>query len=90
MNMLLHGISIANLQNDDTLAEPRHVEAGRAWDRRGRDLTAVAHDFTRDYPKHGRPRQACQQSCSALTLQASVGEGTKACARAALDVTESG
>lgn len=28
MNMLLHGISIANLQNDDTLAEPRHVEGG--------------------------------------------------------------
>ncbi|MHB8765287.1 MAG: type I restriction-modification system subunit M [Deferrisomatales bacterium] len=28
MNMLLHGISTANLQNDDTLAEPQHVEAG--------------------------------------------------------------
>ena len=28
MNMLLHGISTANLQNDDTLAEPQHVERG--------------------------------------------------------------
>lgn len=28
MNMLLHGISTANLQNDDTLAEPQHVEGG--------------------------------------------------------------
>lgn len=28
MNMLLHGISNANLQNDDTLAEPQHVENG--------------------------------------------------------------
>ncbi len=28
MNMLLHGISTANLQNDDTLAEPQHVEDG--------------------------------------------------------------
>ena len=28
MNMLLHGISTADLQNDDTLAEPRHIEGG--------------------------------------------------------------
>lgn len=28
MNMLLHGISNADLQNDDTLAEPQHVEGG--------------------------------------------------------------
>ena len=28
MNMLLHGISTAHLQNDDTLAEPQHVESG--------------------------------------------------------------
>ena len=28
MNMLLHGISTADLQNDDTLAEPRHVAGG--------------------------------------------------------------
>ncbi len=28
MNMLLHGISTANLQNDDTLAEPQHIEGG--------------------------------------------------------------
>ncbi|SFK10578.1 type I restriction enzyme M protein [Desulfomicrobium apsheronum] len=28
MNMLLHGISNANLQNDDTLADPQHVEGG--------------------------------------------------------------
>ena len=28
MNMLLHGISNANLQNDDTLAEPQHIEGG--------------------------------------------------------------
>lgn len=28
MNMLLHGISTANLQNEDTLAEPKHVEGG--------------------------------------------------------------
>lgn len=28
MNMLLHGISTANLQNDDTLGEPQHVEGG--------------------------------------------------------------
>jgi type I restriction enzyme M protein len=28
MNMLLHGISSADLRNDDTLAEPRHVENG--------------------------------------------------------------
>ncbi|SFH23762.1 type I restriction enzyme M protein [Nitrosospira sp. Nsp14] len=28
MNMLLHGISTANLQNEDILAEPQHVEGG--------------------------------------------------------------
>ncbi len=28
MNMLLHGISNANLQNEDTLADPKHVEGG--------------------------------------------------------------
>lgn len=28
MNMLLHGIGTANLQNEDTLAEPQHVEGG--------------------------------------------------------------
>ena len=28
MNMLLHGISTANLQNEDTLAEPQHIEGG--------------------------------------------------------------
>ena len=28
MNMLLHGISTADLQNEDTLAEPRHVKDG--------------------------------------------------------------
>ncbi|MBU0541269.1 MAG: type I restriction-modification system subunit M [Gammaproteobacteria bacterium] len=28
MNMLLHGISNANLQNEDTLVEPQHVEGG--------------------------------------------------------------
>lgn len=28
MNTLLHGISTADLQNDDTLAEPRHVDGG--------------------------------------------------------------
>ncbi len=28
MNMLLHGISTTNLQNEDTLAEPQHVEGG--------------------------------------------------------------
>ena len=28
MNMLLHGISTANLRNEDTLAEPQHVEGG--------------------------------------------------------------
>ena len=28
MNMLLHGIATADLRNDDTLAEPQHVEGG--------------------------------------------------------------
>jgi type I restriction enzyme M protein len=28
MNMLLHGISTADLRNDDTLAEPQHLEGG--------------------------------------------------------------
>lgn len=28
MNMLLHGITTADLRNDDTLAEPQHVEGG--------------------------------------------------------------
>ncbi|MDA8259022.1 MAG: class I SAM-dependent DNA methyltransferase [Betaproteobacteria bacterium] len=28
MNMLLHGISTADLQNEDTLAEPQHVQGG--------------------------------------------------------------
>jgi type I restriction enzyme M protein len=28
MNMLLHGISTADLRNDDTLADPQHVEGG--------------------------------------------------------------
>jgi type I restriction-modification system DNA methylase subunit len=29
MNLLLHGIPDANLENDDTLTNPRHVESGR-------------------------------------------------------------
>ncbi|WP_445402193.1 N-6 DNA methylase [Zobellella sp. An-6] len=29
MNMLLHGITTANLQNDDTLERPRHVQDGK-------------------------------------------------------------
>lgn len=35
MNMLLHGISTADLQNEDTLADPQHVVAGglRRFDR---------------------------------------------------------
>lgn len=35
MNMLLHGISTADLQNEDTLADPRHIENGelRRFDR---------------------------------------------------------
>jgi type I restriction enzyme M protein len=35
MNMLLHGINTANLQNDDTLSDPQHVEGGelRLFDR---------------------------------------------------------
>ena len=35
MNMLLHGISTTDLQNEDTLAEPQHVEGGelRRFDR---------------------------------------------------------
>lgn len=35
MNMLLHGISAADLQNEDTLADPQHVEGGelRRFDR---------------------------------------------------------
>ncbi|MDA7418306.1 class I SAM-dependent DNA methyltransferase [Xenophilus arseniciresistens] len=35
MNMLLHGISTADLRNEDTLAEPQHVEGGelRRFDR---------------------------------------------------------
>ena len=35
MNMLLHGISTADLRNDDTLADPRHIEGGelRRFDR---------------------------------------------------------
>lgn len=28
MNMLLHGIATADLQNEDTLAEPQHIEGG--------------------------------------------------------------
>ena len=28
MNMLLHGIADADIQNDDTLANPQHVEGG--------------------------------------------------------------
>ncbi|MBU2286286.1 MAG: type I restriction-modification system subunit M [Gammaproteobacteria bacterium] len=28
MNLLLHGIDTANLENDDTLTDPRHVEGG--------------------------------------------------------------
>jgi len=35
MNMLLHGINNASLENEDTLADPRHIEAGelRRFDR---------------------------------------------------------
>jgi type I restriction enzyme M protein len=35
MNMLLHGISTADLQNEDTLADPQHIENGelRRFDR---------------------------------------------------------
>ena len=36
------------------------------------------------------PAQACQRACSALTLRLSVGEGTKARAHAALELTKSG
>lgn len=39
MNMLLHGIKTANLQNDDTLERPRHLDEGGTLRRFDRILT---------------------------------------------------
>ncbi len=49
MNMLLHGIRTANLQNGDTLAEPMHVEGGELM-RFDRVLTnpPFSQNYTRD------------------------------------------
>ena len=57
MNMLLHGISTADLRNDDTLAEPQHVEGGELtrFDRVLSNPPFSIHWGTADTDKHGQP-----------------------------------
>lgn len=52
MNMLLHGISTADMQNGDTLAEPLHVEGGELM-RFDRVLTNPP--FSQNYTRDGIP-----------------------------------
>ena len=53
MNMLLHGIPDADIQNDDTLAEPLHVEGGELM-RFDRVITnpPFSQNYTRDGMQH--------------------------------------
>ncbi len=57
MNMLLHGISSADLQNDDTLGEPRHIENGelRRFDRVLTNPPFSINWGTTDKDKAGNP-----------------------------------
>ncbi|MEX8504385.1 N-6 DNA methylase [Leptothrix ochracea] len=57
MNMLLHGISSADLRNDDTLAEPAHVEGGELmrFDRVLSNPPFSIHWGTADTDKQGQP-----------------------------------
>jgi len=52
MNMLLHGIAIADIRNGDTLAEPLHTEGGELM-RFDRVLTNPP--FSQNYSKDGLP-----------------------------------
>ncbi|MBK8170535.1 MAG: SAM-dependent DNA methyltransferase [Sandaracinaceae bacterium] len=52
MNMLLHGIPDADVQNGDTLAEPKHIEGGELM-RFDRVLTNPP--FSQNYTKDGLP-----------------------------------
>jgi type I restriction enzyme M protein len=57
MNMLLHGIATADLQNEDTLGEPQHVEGGELT-RFDRILTNPPFSLnwgTADKDKNGQP-----------------------------------
>ena len=51
MNMVLHGINNADLQNDDTLATPRHVEPNGELTRFDRVLTNPP--FSQNYDRRG-------------------------------------
>ena len=57
MNMLLHGISTADLRNDDTLAEPQHAEGGELmrFDRVLSNPPFSFHWGTTDTDRAGRP-----------------------------------
>ncbi len=57
MNMLLHGIKSADLRNDDTLAEPAHVEGGELmrFDRVLSNPPFSIHWGTADTDKQGQP-----------------------------------
>jgi type I restriction enzyme M protein len=57
MNMLLHGISTADLRNDDTLAEPQHVEGGELmrFDRVLSNPPFSINWGTAETDKQGRP-----------------------------------
>jgi type I restriction enzyme M protein len=57
MNMLLHGISTADLRNDDTLAEPQHVEGGELmrFDRVLSNPPFSINWGTADTDKQGQP-----------------------------------
>jgi type I restriction enzyme M protein len=57
MNMLLHGISTADLRNDDTLAEPQHVEGGEMmrFDRVLSNPPFSINWGTADTDKQGQP-----------------------------------
>ena len=57
MNMLLHGIRSADLRNDDTLAEPQHVEGGELmrFDRVLSNPPFSINWGTADTDKQGKP-----------------------------------
>jgi type I restriction enzyme M protein len=57
MNMLLHGISTADLRNDDTLAEPQHTDGGELmrFDRVLSNPPFSINWGTADTDRHGQP-----------------------------------
>ena len=81
----------------DTLPQDAAMRLSRTSEEAARRLWAARRFLARARQPHpckaarqSPPVQACQRVCSAFTLRVSVGEGTRAGAHAALELTESG